>query len=234
MKQEESRDVVGTIASDIAGQIQAGKLMPGLQLPTERELATTYGTSRAIVRRGLEALEKSGLITRAVGRGTFVSEPASSPTVTLPLGEISPADLAVARLMFEPAIAERAAIHATASDLRAIEECLRESEAASDAIGFDRWDLELHIAVARAAHNPFIDFTMRGICEIRRNVGWRRVAVLTANDTRREVHRHDHRAIVDALVARDATAAGEAMRKHLYKIMQFMLGSTGPSTPPRS
>jgi DNA-binding FadR family transcriptional regulator len=231
MKHEGLRSVVGNIAQDLASQIQSGKLAPGLQLPTERELATTYATSRAVVRRGLEALEKEGLITRKVGRGTFVSEPMTMSTAVLKLGDISPANLAIARVLIEPNVAEYAAVHATDSDLRFIEECLRQSDAANDAVTFDHWDLQLHVAIATAAHNSFIDFTMRGISEIRNTVGWTRITVLTATSARREIHKKDHRAIVEALTARDAAGAREAMRRHLQKVMQFMLGSTNAGEP---
>jgi DNA-binding FadR family transcriptional regulator len=227
MVQETARDVADVIRSDIAEKIESGVLVAGHQLPTERELAMSYDTSRAVIRRGLDALEKDGWITRNVGRGTFVADRAVSQMPPANgLIDVSPADLAIARLMLEPSIAEYAAVHATASDLRTIQECLRKTEQAADALEFDRWDGELHAAIAAAAHNRFLSFVMGAVDEVRRSPGWTRVTVSTAIPARREIHSKDHRAIVEALMARDPVTAKEAMRRHIQKVIQFMLGAT--------
>jgi DNA-binding FadR family transcriptional regulator len=226
MVQEATRDVADAIRNDIAGKIEAGMLEPGMQLPTERELASTYETSRAVIRRGLDALEKDGWITRNVGRGTFVADRTSEQVPGSVLADVSPADLAIARLMLEPSIAEYAAVHATPSDLRLVQECLRKSEQATDALEFDRWDGELHAAIAAAAHNSFLSFVIDAVDQVRKSPGWTRVTVSTAIPARREIHGKDHRIIVEALLARDPVAAREAMRRHIQKVIQFMLGAT--------
>lgn len=46
---------------------------PGDPLPTERELAEHWGTSRTTIRQALSALEAEGRILREQGRGTFVA-----------------------------------------------------------------------------------------------------------------------------------------------------------------
>ncbi len=51
--------------------------LPGVKLPTERELCDEYGVSRITVRHSLMLLEGQGLIERMQGRGTFVK--ASKP-----------------------------------------------------------------------------------------------------------------------------------------------------------
>jgi GntR family transcriptional regulator len=44
----------------------------GTRLPSEKELALTYGVSPMTVRRALEVLEDEGLVIRIFGRGTYV------------------------------------------------------------------------------------------------------------------------------------------------------------------
>jgi len=58
----------------IVKDIQDGTLRPGDQLPPERNLAEVTGASLAPVRAALKQLEQAGYVTRAQGRGTFVTE----------------------------------------------------------------------------------------------------------------------------------------------------------------
>lgn len=48
---------------------------PGSPVPTERELAAEFGTSRTTVRQALAALASSGRVVRTQGSGTFVARP---------------------------------------------------------------------------------------------------------------------------------------------------------------
>ena len=56
----------------LRSQIVSGKLSEGAPLPSESELAETYGTTRGTVRQALAQLTFEGLIVRRVGLGTFV------------------------------------------------------------------------------------------------------------------------------------------------------------------
>ncbi len=57
----------------LAAEIAHGSHAGGSKLPSERELAATYGTSRTSVRQALESLVKAGILFRTVGKGTFVA-----------------------------------------------------------------------------------------------------------------------------------------------------------------
>ncbi len=50
-------------------------LAPGSVVPTERELAERYGTSRTTVRQAIAELVVQGRLERTQGRGTFVAHP---------------------------------------------------------------------------------------------------------------------------------------------------------------
>jgi DNA-binding FadR family transcriptional regulator len=54
-------------------------LLPGSRLPTERRLAADLGVTRTGIRLALASLEADGLISREVGRGTFLREAAAGP-----------------------------------------------------------------------------------------------------------------------------------------------------------
>lgn len=56
-------------------QIARGELAPGAQLPPHKELAAHFGVAPMTVRQVLARLESEGLVSRQVGRGTFVRAP---------------------------------------------------------------------------------------------------------------------------------------------------------------
>lgn len=62
------------VADAIHAHIQANGLRPGDKLPSEREMAEAFGTSRNSVREALRVLENQGLLVVKTGRGTFLRE----------------------------------------------------------------------------------------------------------------------------------------------------------------
>jgi GntR family transcriptional regulator len=61
-----------TIAEAIRSQIESGELPPGAQLPSERDLASTYGTPRNTAREAIRILCDAGLVITDQGKGSFV------------------------------------------------------------------------------------------------------------------------------------------------------------------
>ncbi len=54
-------------------KIERGTLPPGEQLPSERELAASYGISRFTVRKAVGLLVQEGYIDAYQGSGSFVA-----------------------------------------------------------------------------------------------------------------------------------------------------------------
>ncbi|SDL75065.1 regulatory protein, gntR family [Nonomuraea maritima] len=63
------------VATGVLADIEAGRLRPGDQLPSEPYLQAAYGVGRAAVRSGLERLRRKGLIVTVQGSGSFVTDP---------------------------------------------------------------------------------------------------------------------------------------------------------------
>ncbi|MCL6571843.1 MAG: GntR family transcriptional regulator [Bacillus sp. (in: Bacteria)] len=56
----------------IRTKIEDGDFPPGTAIPTEHELAKTYGINRLTVRNGIAALVNEGLLKRLQGKGVYV------------------------------------------------------------------------------------------------------------------------------------------------------------------
>ncbi len=60
------------IAEAIRNKIESGELPPGERLPSERDLASTYGTARNTAREAVRILSDAGLVITDHGKGSFV------------------------------------------------------------------------------------------------------------------------------------------------------------------
>jgi GntR family transcriptional regulator len=67
--------------------IEQGRFRPQERLPSEQDLASRFGTTRATVAKALQQLVFEGLISRRVGSGTFVSSPSLDDRVDTTLLE---------------------------------------------------------------------------------------------------------------------------------------------------
>jgi GntR family transcriptional regulator len=56
----------------IRNKIEDGEFMPGMAIPSENDLAETYGINRMTVRNGIDALVNEGLLKRVQGKGVYV------------------------------------------------------------------------------------------------------------------------------------------------------------------
>ena len=85
---EDRRPASRRIAGELRRSIESGELAPGAQLPSERQLATTYGTARNTAREAIRLLADSGLVIAEQGRGVFVRR--SAPLIRLGNNRYSP------------------------------------------------------------------------------------------------------------------------------------------------
>jgi GntR family transcriptional regulator len=62
------------ISQDIVGEITAGKLVPGMRVPSENQIISHYRVSNTTARKALLELERAGWAVRIKGRGTVVKD----------------------------------------------------------------------------------------------------------------------------------------------------------------
>jgi DNA-binding FadR family transcriptional regulator len=220
------------LAELILAEFERSGLGPGSRLPTERQLAADLGITRTGVRHALAALEADGRISREVGRGTFLravtapSADGGAPAERGPLvaTDFAPADVMTIRRLLEPQAMPLVAIWATARDFGEMERCLAGGDAAASFEEFETWDLALHRCIIGAAHSPLLAALYGLVESARHGQVWGDLKRRSTSTQRRQLYQEDHRAIVTALRVRDSDAAVEAMRVHLSRVAEHLLG----------
>ncbi len=224
---ERARQQTGKITAFINEQIATGAWGPGDRLPTDRELAETFGVARNTVRRTLEQLEREHVIVRQVGRGSFVAERAPQGADSQPdgHGDSSPSDVMELRLLIEPQMAELIVLRATARDIATLEECIVKSEAARSHHEFEKWDEALHRTLAQCTKNNGVLALMESINAQRNQPAWINLKKQTLTHGNRQTYEAQHRAIVDAVKKRDRKRTQECIRTHLLEVRRNLLGT---------
>ena len=220
------------LAVYLISEISSGRMGDGVKLPAERHLSEQFGASRGAVRRVLQDLKDRGLITQAVGSGTFVRPGAAQALPPAEPGEEeeisatqpSPAELMEARLLIEPLMPKLIARNANSSDFARMAECIERSEAAQTIEEFEHWDGELHRTFALATHNSFFLKILELTNRVREQGEWGRLKRHSLTPERRKEYEAQHRAIVEALRDRDADEAGRVLTGHLRQIQQNLFG----------
>jgi DNA-binding FadR family transcriptional regulator len=164
LRQIRKRSLVEKLVAEVRGQITAGRLTEGQQLPTEARMAAEFGVSRPLLREALAELRAEGFVETVNGRGTFVRHPSESDLADafvrqLQLSSLEPdltADhLYEARQAIELCSAALAAERATPELTATLERLLQAMiDSNGDAAAYMAADVGFHVTVARATENP--------------------------------------------------------------------------------
>jgi DNA-binding FadR family transcriptional regulator len=195
------------------------------RLLAEAQLSELLDIPRGRLRTHLRRLEKDGLIWRHVGKGTFVGPRTAQLAGTAPSSSVSPSDAMEGRLMVEPLLAGKAAVHARQTDIETMERCLEEMRTAKSFIGWKSGDDRLHRTIAGAAQNPLL-LILHDIVQgyARSLIAERMEQTLGRGAAPVENSNAEHAAIVAAIKAHDPEGAESTMRKHLTSIRAMLFG----------
>jgi len=209
------------ISEQINKLIAEGMLKPGDRLPPERELAERFKVSRNSVRDALRTLEAKGLVEIRQGDGTYIRETTVAELYqamvdVLAMKKESIREIMQVRKILEPGVAYYAAQNATPTQLKALEEILKQQEAkaAIDDPGVEE-DSQFHYLIAQMTGNGFLVSLLQLINESIKDT---RDIVLRYPDTR-SATRVGHRRIIEALAAGNPEQARAAMLAHIEEVM---------------
>jgi GntR family transcriptional regulator, hexuronate regulon transcriptional repressor len=215
------------IAEKLSKAIDRGDYVPGKRLPPERDLAVQFEVGRPTVREALIALEIAGYVEIRTGSGVYVQEPAmhrNRSPVTL---EIGPFELIEARGLFEGEAAALAATLITDEELAGLAAALdaMEEEDRLNVVG-EIADREFHVRIARATRNNAVVYVVESLWNARSSSPLVARMLEKVRDAGVRPRIDEHRAVFNALQARDPVAARVAMREHLNRVIDDLLHAT--------
>jgi GntR family transcriptional regulator, transcriptional repressor for pyruvate dehydrogenase complex len=209
----------------IQGLVESGAIVPGDQLPPERELAEQLGVSRTSLRQALTALEALGTIEIRHGAGAYLlsTEPervAQSLAITLAEQNKRLPEAMEARMALERFIAGLAASRRTAADLKRARRALArmEQELAEGGLGTEG-DAEFHETLWSASHNRLLQQLVASLQDPIARI--REESLSQADRPQRSLAAHWR--ILEAVERRDAAAAVAAMDAHLWEVADTLL-----------
>jgi GntR family transcriptional repressor for pyruvate dehydrogenase complex len=204
----------------LAAQVENGALQPGDRLPTEQQLAASHGVSRTVVREAVHQLKSRGMLLSRQGSGVFVAVPAENQPLAFDPSVLESVDAVVhvveVRRVLEGEIAALAAQRATRAQIAGLKRALTAIDAAvSEGRDGVAEDLAFHRAIGEATGNPQFSRLLAFLEQYLRE-GMR---ITRGNEARRkdfmEQVRHEHRAMVEAIAARDPAAARRRATEHI-------------------
>jgi GntR family transcriptional repressor for pyruvate dehydrogenase complex len=226
------RKIYEEVARRLEQRIRDEPIVPGEQLPSERELMREFDVGRPAVREALFHLQKMGLVELRAGERARITR----PTPKLVVESLSGAagylladpngvrHFQEARAFFEIGLGRHAAMHATPDDLQELRAAL---EANRDAIGnlrrFEETDVTFHYNLAVIPRNPIYIAIHAAIVEWL--VEQRRITLATPGQS--EIAYQAHAEICDAIARRDPDLAERVIRSHLDQVSQAYWRATG-------
>jgi len=223
------RDVAVTdeAIEKIKGMIVTGALRPGDRLPKEADLASDLGLSRNSLREAVKALSLINILDVRQGDGTYVTS-LEPPLLLEALNFIvdfhqdnTVLEFLAVRRILEPAAAAMAATRVSEQEIESLRELIDGLGDAPD-IDIDKLvanDLEFHRRISAASGNSVL-------CSL--------LDTLSAPTARARVWRGltqegaavrtiaEHKAILDALAARDPEAARSWATVHIASVEQWL------------
>ncbi|MCC5999424.1 MAG: FCD domain-containing protein [Pararhodobacter sp.] len=203
--------------------ILRGLLRPGERLPSERELAEKMGVSRPSLREAIADLQERGLLVTRAGAGVYVANMLGSAFSKALIDLFASHQEALFdyisfRRDLEGMAAERAARFGSDTDLKVIDTIMQKMENAHlkrDPSDEAELDAEFHLAIIEASHNIVMLHLMRAMFDLlRAGVFYNRQQMFRQRTTR-DALLEQHRAINEAIQARDASAARLASEAHM-------------------
>ena len=228
------KNVHGNTVDLLGEAIVSGRYAVGGSIPSEVVLCEELGVSRTVIRESVKSLVAKGLIVTGPKVGTRVLPEDQwnwfDPEVIAwqATAGFTPEfirDLQDLRLVVEPAAVRLAATRATANDIAAIEAAYAGMKHAVEQGGdYISFDLRFHQGLLRAAQNRMLAQMSKALNALLRTS----FEISTARKDGPKTSLPLHRAVLDAVIARDSAGAEAAILRLIngaHQDIEQVLGS---------
>ena len=188
--------------------LRSGVYRPGDRL-REEEVANRLNVSRTPVREAFGRLVSKGLVVPGQGRGLIVRR----------LDQAEVVELYAMREILEAAAARLAARHASEPEIEALRDIEKDFEAASDAAEMARLNRIFHESIFAASRNRYLDSALQELQDAIALLGSTTFTV----DGRPSPAAAEHRALIEAMAARDGDKADALARAHIHEALRARL-----------
>lgn len=217
---EKRARISDNIAEQILRYAEENQIQVGEQLPSERQLARYFGVGRTSVREGLRRLEILGQVEIIPSKGVYLKEGAIGTIdkvlkLWLKRNERAIRELVELRVALETKTAHMAARRATQMQIEKMADQIEQMQFAADHDDADTFldaDNAFHDTIAEAAGNTLI---RRTLASVSKEIVVYRMATAHLGKDALERSLADHRAIFEAIKARDPAAAWRSMHDHI-------------------
>jgi DNA-binding GntR family transcriptional regulator len=212
-----TESLTSLIRRELERMIEVGELKAGDRL-NENALAAKLGVSRGPIREACRGLEQSGLVHVIVNRGVFVREISNQEAAEL--YDIRAALYALAGRLLAQKITKK-----QVSDLRRMVIQMEDAAEKGELNVFYPLNVRFHEAIVQFSGNG----RLLSMCaSVHREMHLFRRRTLDMPG-RMKISNAEHRAIVDALAAKDGNATAQMMEDHVLKSRELLFGPMGTS-----
>jgi DNA-binding GntR family transcriptional regulator len=207
--------LAGAVRERIEQMVLKGEIEAGARI-NELRLAATLKVSRGPVREALRGLERAGLLVAIPNRGMFVRKVELEEALHL-------YDVRAALARLAATLATR---RAGPKDVKRLQALFQRMEGTRDPGPFFRWNNAFHAGLLELSGNPRLiemDEAVRN--ELQLYLG---KSVLVSHQMKKS--QVEHKAVLSALQAGDAEAAGAAFEAHVHAGKERMLDYIGSRT----
>ncbi|MEK4028236.1 FadR/GntR family transcriptional regulator [Pseudobacillus sp. FSL P4-0506] len=214
--------LVDQVAAQIEELIETGAWPVGTRLPPEMELMERFEVSRNTLREAIRALVHSGLLQTRQGSGTHVcSTSALGVAIERRVSKSDLQETLEVRHALEREAARLAAVRRSDEDVRKLRSYLdncRQAINDGDQEGYAEADIQLHQAVAAAAHNRLLIELYEHMIDALHSSVRNLVELSFCTAT----HQHIHEKLVEGIATQNEEAAAEAVNEYMVYLKDLL------------
>jgi DNA-binding FadR family transcriptional regulator len=209
---------VEAVIDQMQRQLTSGIWSVGDRIPGEYDLSARLRVSRPAVREAIRALSHVGVLEVRRGDGTYVRSAVDPRPLLLRVERSTLRDVFELQQAYDAQAARLAARRRTVDDLLRLRAFLEDRDAAVDPMEFGEADVRFHLGVAEASHNALLVEAFRFFQSRLRES----LSAVRLDGELPDAGPAAHRAVLDAITARDPEAAGAAAERIVVPTLQAL------------